>query len=113
MLTAARWRLKPDLFCDLRGVQPSLLGERFKGRFGVSAVLFDVIHGLRHAGVPLLHEHLHPGFRVLQGTQLSDGLSDLREACCLRAARCSVEHLQDCRLCHLSSPPIVLCGSRG
>ena len=54
----------------------------------------DVIQGLLHAGAALLHEHLHPGFRVFQGPQLSDGLSDLCEACCLRIVR-SAEHLQD------------------
>lgn len=95
MLTAARWRLKPDLFCDLRRVEASLSGQRLEGRPRVVAVLLDVVYRLRHARAALLHEHLHPGLRVFQRPQLSDGLFDLREAC-LRVARCSAEHLQDC-----------------
>lgn len=98
MLTAARWRLKPDLLCDLCRVEASLSGQRLKGCPRVVSMLLYVVYRLRHARVALLHKHLHPGFRVLQGPQLSDGLFDLREAC-LRVARCSAEHLQDCRLC--------------
>lgn len=99
MLTAARWRLKPDLLCDLRWVEALLSGERLKCCPRVVSVPLDVVYRLRHARAALLHEHLHPGLRVFQRPKFSDGLSDPREACRLWVARCSAEHLQDCRLC--------------
>lgn len=75
---------------EIRRIYTFFRGESLKSRFWIAAVLANIVHRLREAGILLLHHLLQQCLRITGVSDRADHLPDL----------CHRRHLcRQCRCC--------------